>query len=135
MRSLRIACLWTVCLLASIALLGCGGDDGNNDPQGGDITVLAPNGGESLKVGEAVSIRWDCIESIKDVTIALSLDNGSTFLPAKIADTVDDQSSGWKNLSWTPSADQVGDSCLLRIYDYNDTNNYDHSDQTFTVSP
>jgi hypothetical protein len=118
------------------AFAGCGGDDnGNGDctPQGGDITVLAPSCGETLKVGQAFSIKWDCIDTIVDVSILFSRDGGATFPPPKLAETIDTQSADWKSFSWTPTADDVCTDCIIRIEEYDNTSTYDLSDQAFKV--
>jgi hypothetical protein len=45
------------------------------------LTLLAPNGGETLLAGSAFPIRWNTSGSVPTVDLALSLDLGTTWTP------------------------------------------------------
>ena len=94
------------------------------------ITVVAPNGGESLDPGSVQVIRWTAVEST-DVVISYSSDGGETY-PNIIAHSVDDTMPEWAQYPWTVP-DTVTARVLLRIEDYRDSSIYDDSDGFFSI--
>jgi hypothetical protein len=91
-----------------------------------DLTVLTPNGGETLEVGTDYNITWTC-SGLNNVIIEYSVNNGATWL---YIDKVpaDNGSYNW-NVPGTPS-----DDCLVRISGADsDENPYDVSNGIFTI--
>ena len=95
-------------------------------PQTGDLTVLAPNGGENLETGTEYNITWTC-SGFNNIIIEYSVNNGSTWL---YIDTVpaDNVSYTW-TIPGTPS-----EMCLVRLTGADsDENPSDVSDGVFTI--
>ncbi len=67
------------------------------DPWAPLVTVIAPNGGETLEAGEIYEIRWTAKDNahIAGVTILLSSDGGMTFPDTIAADEPNDSSFVW----------------------------------------
>ena len=75
---------------------------------------LVPKGGESLKVGDVVTITWGVEEAHeKGIDIALSKNNGTTWTNIKAAYA--DAASGTDTFKWTVPADAVSAQAKLRI--------------------
>ncbi len=86
-------------------------------PAGGaadSITVLSPNGGETLKAGATHVIRFRTV-NIDDVTISLSTDGGQRW--KTFVFSLDTTSEHWGRYPWkvpeTPS-----DNCLIEVRGY-----------------
>jgi len=78
------------------------------------IEILAPTGGETFAVGEAVHVRWSTVD-IEEVVLYLSTDGGQTW------DTlghVDNTEPRWGDFSWTITEETVSPSCMVRIESY-----------------
>lgn len=100
------------------------------------VTVLEPNGNETYTVGEEVTIRWETDTNvITDVQIFLSTDNGKSWTLLNTESSISQSTSEWSNFKWTPTSEQVSDQCLLRIeqYEASEDSQRDWSDATFTV--
>ncbi len=93
----------------------------------GLLTVLTPNGGESLTRGQAYTITWSSTESIANVRLEYSTNNGSTYT-AIAASTTNDGSHSWT----VPSANST--QCLVRISDASDASIFDVSDAVFSIA-
>lgn len=112
----------------------CTDDDGADngaEPQGGAITVLTPNGGETWAVGKPHDITWKAEEAITDVTIRLSKDGGATWVTV-ISPTFDVSNASWPTFSWTPAEGDTCTACRVRIEEYNGTE-VDVSDGDFAI--
>ncbi len=132
--------LLTAALISSLSLCapactddddGGGGDSQTQQPQGGAITVLSPNGGETWSVGQAQEITWDADDAITDVTIRLSKDGGDTW-PTVITPTFDTSNASWPSFSWTPTAEDTCTACRVRIEEYSGSE-IDVSDRDFVI--
>lgn len=95
------------------------------------ITVLDPNGGESLPAGSKHWIRWNTKGSIGYVRIEDSNDNGLTFsiVDANVANNSDSNSE----YLWTLPTDANSDQCRIKISDKSDPDVNDISDNVFTI--
>jgi hypothetical protein len=100
------------------------------------IGVTAPNGGESLTVGDSSGITWSVTGSVSNVKIEYSTDNGSTY-------TAVTESEGAANdgivtndgsFSWTVP-DTISSLCLVRISDVDSGHpaSSDTSDAVFSI--
>ena len=92
-----------------------------------EITVTAPNGGESWCAAEIQDITWISQGKSGNVEITYSTNGGSSWQP-EIAITSDDGLYSW-TIPDTPSL-----SCLVKICDAGDTDCCDQSDSTFKIS-
>jgi subtilisin family serine protease len=94
------------------------GEPGGGFPEGGEpapaentvpaIQLLSPNGGETLKAGEYVSIAWQADKEIEDVKLEYSPDNGSTFLP------ITGRAPNTGQFNWQ-APHHISSNCLVRI--------------------
>jgi hypothetical protein len=102
-------------------------------PLSDDITVTAPNGGESWTVGSLQEITWTSTGDINNVLIEYSTDNGFTW--KMIIRTTPNNGS----FDWTiPVTDTVtvSDECLVRVTandDDLDPKPSDVSDEVFSI--
>jgi Viral BACON domain len=97
--------------------------------EGGTLTVVSPNGGENLKQGSTVGIKWTSTEVTAKIRIRYSWNNGTDWI--MIADNlVDDGAWDWK----VPS-DVSSSSCLVRINAINSSGlPYDVSNSKFSIT-
>jgi len=89
------------------------------------VTVIYPNGGECLKPGQEIEIKWEaccCLDSLK---IQYSTDNGADWTSI-IYGTENDSC-----FTWTVP-DVHSDKCLIKVADL-DCDPEDVSDSTFTI--
>lgn len=111
------------------------------------VTLLTPNGGEDLTLGDTYNITWDTNMPGFDATIWLSTNGGSSFdyeiqfswapnpqpIPWKV---------GYRNTQqdplqppvWVQVVGSTADQCVIRIWDYNDHIPMDVSNTVFTVT-
>jgi len=96
-------------------------------PQTGDLTVLTPNGGETLEAGTEYNISWT-VSGINNVTIEFSSSSGAAwdFIATVPADN--------GNYNWTvPGTPSTG--CLIRISGADaDEDPSDVSDTVFSIT-
>ncbi len=91
------------------------------------LSVLQPNGGESLTVGKKYSIQWSSIGFIANVVIDYSSDNGLTWT------LIEPPNTGNTGIySWVVP-DVHSNHCLVRVMDANDPNVSDTSDDVFAI--
>ncbi|MCJ8288827.1 MAG: hypothetical protein MJK07_03585, partial [Flavobacteriales bacterium] len=92
------------------------------------ITVVTPNGGESLSGCTPYNITWTDSGSSGNVNIKYSIDGGSTWDVV-----VNNTPSAPLTYSWnTPN--QLSSNCVIRIEDVLNLNtNYDHSNNVFSI--
>jgi Leucine-rich repeat (LRR) protein len=99
-------------------------------PVPGEITVTAPNGGESWTVGSLQEIKWTA-GGINHVTIECSADYGTTW-QVIVQTTANDGSFDWT------IPDIVSDECLVRVSSNDgdpDPVPSDISDEVFSMVP
>jgi anti-sigma28 factor (negative regulator of flagellin synthesis) len=90
------------------------------------IVITTPNGGETLHVGDAQTIKWTSTTTDK-LKIELSINGGASW--STLADSIaNTQSYTWSSIPNSPS-----DSCLIRITDRTNTKNVDISDYYFKI--
>ncbi len=90
------------------------------------LSINAPNGLESLLVGENLSILWEGIECIDTVAIDYSDDCGVTW------QAIDPNTENDGNYVWVPS--QINsDQCIIRVCDISQPAVCDASNQLFTI--
>ena len=89
------------------------------------ITVLSPNGGETLYAGLTYEILWSSFGAIDNVKIDYSPDNGDTWLP--LAETAENSGHFNWTVPDTPSA-----FCLVRVGDTGESA-ADTSDALFAI--
>jgi len=116
------------------SLFGEGGVIPNNDgyeewavqlPFSLTLTLLSPNGNDTLTAGIAHTISWSSTGPISDVIIEYSIDNGSNWT---LINTVPSTGS----YEWLVPAVN-SDQCLVRISDASDPSINDVSDAVFTI--
>lgn len=93
-----------------------------------EVAVTWPNGGETLIIGEQISLTWASAGAVGDVKIEYSVDSGGTW--SLIApSTGNDGSFGWT----VPQVESK--RCLLRIVEASHGEPGDTSDGAFTIEP
>jgi hypothetical protein len=94
---------------------------------GAELTLLTPNGGETLAEGMIYPIEWEPADSPETVAIGFSSDNGGSWTPVgTVANT--------GVYEWTvPSLSS--ELCLIRICDGSDPLICDMSDAVFIIYP
>lgn len=91
-----------------------------------NITVTAPNGGETWYIGSSHSITWTD-NNVNNFDVHYSTNNGSTW--TSIASNITGNSRSW-TIPNTPAT-----QCRVRVRDYNHpTTVYDISDAAFTIA-
>jgi hypothetical protein len=137
---------WAVCILAFFLAHA---EAANAASPIKNLTVIAPNGGETFSLNDSITIRWDMGDSVNammgQLVFTISLDSGKTFLylgdirksspfwQAKsikfsLRDSIwDEQSIQWKAI--VPS-----NGCMIHINEYNITSIYDESDSFFRIT-
>lgn len=95
-----------------------------------NVTVIFPNGGETLVVGDTVHLDWSAwdVNGVDSVTVHLSTDNGGGWTSVAV-DTRNDPARAWA----VPPL--ISDSCLLRVNAYDPYLNegFDVSDSVFSI--
>ncbi|MCP5107583.1 MAG: hypothetical protein GY950_29615 [bacterium] len=90
------------------------------------ITIVSPNGGETLVVGSSHNIFWASSGTVGNVKIQYSTNNGSSW------STISSSTSNDGNYSWTvPNA--VSSSCKVKISEASDGSPSDTSASTFSI--
>jgi len=92
------------------------------------ITVISPNGGESLEGGGLQDIFWSSVGEFSDVLVEYTVNGGAGWTTIT-ASTTNDGSHPW-TVPDTPS-----DSCLVRLSDAVDGDPTDVSDDYFAITP
>jgi PKD-like domain/Secretion system C-terminal sorting domain/Ser-Thr-rich glycosyl-phosphatidyl-inositol-anchored membrane family len=91
-----------------------------------DITITAPNGGQTLSAGSSYTITWTNTANVSG-NYTIQFYNGSSW--TTIANNITGNSYLWT----VPNTSSTG--CLIRIYDTNNSCRIDQSDAVFTVTP
>ncbi|MDD3803375.1 MAG: hypothetical protein PHW02_03180, partial [bacterium] len=94
------------------------------------ITIVSPNGGESLRIGETYPIHWKWLGNFSRIKIDYSNDGGTTWFAIAANDTNDG------SYSWTiPSATLGTTQCRIRLTNLSDNLSTDISDANFLLTP
>jgi hypothetical protein len=91
------------------------------------LTLLFPNGGETLVGGQSTTLRWTPDPKVDFVTLEYSTNNGGEWLP--IAENIADSGSFLWNIPYASS-----ENCLVRVSDAADGDPMDISNSVFTIS-
>lgn len=92
-----------------------------------NLTLLYPNGGETLVGGQSTTIRWTPDSMIDFVTLEYSTDNGGAWQP--IAENIADSGTFLWDIPYASST-----TCLIRVSDAADGDPVDVSNSVFTIS-
>lgn len=125
---------------AAMALVAACGDDSATSPAnepapiaGDDVTVLSPNGGETFKAGDSITVKWKNSEdSLVSAKITIQCGTGSEY--ALYGSSVTPDMSSWQNMK-AKIPETLSGSCKITIMDYQMTWNNDTTDARFTVNP
>lgn len=107
---------------------------GGTPVEGPSIQVISPNGGETWLPGTSEEITWNCISTIDNVRIELSLDSGQTFSYSIAESTTNDGVYIWESIPM----ECAGQFNRIRISDADDPDQpdpivFDVSDGSFTI--
>lgn len=91
------------------------------------ITVISPNGGESLISGAEQLIQWSSTGAISGILVEQSFNNGLNWFPVEPANIGNSGSHEW----FVPFANS--NECLVRLSDISNPAIYDISDSVFTI--
>ena len=94
----------------TITLVGTGLNGTQKIVKGSELTLLSPDGGETLEAGSFRDIRWTGGEDTKCVKVEYSTNNGSAY------HTIADRIANIGSFPWKVPEDMSG-SCLVRISD------------------
>ena len=95
-----------------------------------EITMLDPNGGETLLSGGSYTVEWEAPDNAAYFKLKYSMNNGASWtnIPGRIIHP---------NYSWTvPTPKKNKDKCLLKVTGFNKSGKKigaDKSDGTFTI--
>ncbi|NUN07635.1 MAG: T9SS type A sorting domain-containing protein [Ignavibacteriaceae bacterium] len=96
----------------------------------GNITVLAPNGGELIQAGTNYSVTWNSTTSVQNVKIEYTTDNGTNW-----TSIINSTAAAGGNYTWQVPAGLASSSMLVRISDAATALLItDQSDNVFSVS-
>ncbi len=96
--------------------------------KGTGIVVAAPDGGETVQVGNPFDIRWATVGNIANVKIEVSIDDGKTYTTI-IASTPNTGTHPWI----VPGASSQ--RAIVRISDVTNANVFDESNAGFKLNP
>jgi len=95
------------------------------------IQVIYPNGGEALKAGEIISVRWEALDADHDIleyAVLYSLDGGATWMPLAIDLTQ-------PSYNWNLSEDFISGNALVKVVVSDGINtNENISNGVFTIN-
>lgn len=100
-----------------------------------EVTLLTPNGGEELTIGQEISITWQSVEELSDVKLYLSRDSGVKWREIEYRTSRGDRALDGDYVQlWTVTG-PVSATCFLKIVgksagqkEYQDV-----SDESFTI--
>lgn len=125
MQRILIALIILMLALVSCKLKEEVVDPGDDDDQEEELTILFPNGNDSLMVGSDYDILWES-KLQTSLVLEFSTDNGSTW--TSISDSVSNTGS----FTWGPVPDRRSTRCLMRIRTANGSHS-DQSDSTWSI--
>ncbi|MBN1541265.1 hypothetical protein JW992_03895, partial [candidate division KSB1 bacterium] len=97
-------------------------------PLSESITVVYPNGGETLQIGSTIDIQWQSENFSGTVDVAVSLDNGATW------STIATAQPAIGSVAWSVPdiSTQLG---WVKVFDTADEDPIDLSDAPFAIAP
>jgi hypothetical protein len=119
-------------LLVVCCVLFCGLDAQTPQPNDSQKIILTSlNNGDTLMVGDTVTVQWECIDNIISVDIRFSPDRGKTWILLNGSSIGYMDTKSWGHYKWvvpekikenppnTNEFDLVGNSnCLIRVENY-----------------
>ena len=102
------------------------GEGGGNPPEPHQITLISPNGGESLQAGQSYTITW---EDNFDDNISIKLYKGGVFATTISSTTESDGQYSWN----IPSNIEERTDYKIKITDLSDSNTFAYSDNNFSI--
>jgi len=115
--------------ITGFVFMSCSDDDSStNPPPTPECTIISPNGGEVLQMGDVVKIKFE--NDLTD-TVAMSLYKGGNFLMDIEAMITTNDSLEWL----IPTTLDVGTDYKVKIGSIEDSTKYDYSDNYFTIAP
>jgi len=103
-------------------------NDDTAPPPAGSISVVKPNGGETIRVGRKTQIQWTSSAVTGPVNIRLSLDGGVTYWIQLFGDSPNDGRQ-----QWVPSSNQVTQQGRVQVCSSFAPTVCDASDGNFTI--
>lgn len=83
------------------------------------ITLLAPNGGQTLYVGDSLVVSWRTDTSIvSDVVVQLSVDQGETWMDLTEGGSVSVDDPSWGRIAAVLTPDCASTAALVRVVEY-----------------
>jgi len=119
---------WHIIRNVELTILG----EPEDPPLPAEISIVQPNGGESLIVGQVENIDWTSQGAIDHYTVHYSIDGGITYI--QIAET----DANTTEYDWLVPADLFSVNCLIKVIGFDADDNvvaYDISDAFFTIEP
>ena len=115
--------------ITGFVFMSCSDDDSStNPPPTPECTILSPNGGEVLQMGNVVKIKFE--NDLTD-TVAMHLYKGGNFLMDIEAMITTNDSLEW----YIPTTLDVGTDYKVKIGSIEDSTKYDFSDNSFAIAP
>lgn len=127
--------------VAILALFASCGDDSSTSPESTSsaigrrgVTITAPNGGETFKVGDSLTVKWSVTnDSLTMAAVVMLCGDNSTEIPLYPNGITRDMAE-WQNVRVKMPAPPVP-SCRIKVRDYTMLGIYDTTDARFTVNP
>lgn len=126
-------------IFAAFAILAACGDDSSTSPVPSPaigmhgITITAPNGGETFKAGDSITVNWTADEdSVNDIGIMIFCGAATTETPL-YPSSIGPASDKWGSVRAKIPTTQSG-SCKIKIRDYQNQSMFDTTDARFTVT-
>jgi hypothetical protein len=94
------------------------------------LTVTSPNGGESRRAGDPITITWTTVGSIPNVRIELSINSGGGW-----TELVNSTPNTGTYTCIIPPETNPSSNCMVRISDSSDGSPFDLSNNVFTILP
>ena len=117
-----------------LVIVGCNSST-NPPPFSGPLELLYPKGGsgQSFQVGQPVQIKWSIHDKtqIGSVGIKYSLDNGKIWSTTPIGNG--SLSFPDTTYSWVPTADQISNQFVLKVYEYQNEATINNKSVAFIV--
>ncbi len=99
------------------------------EPAVASMSLIDPNGGESLVAGTVTSIQWESDGAIEQVLIEFSFDGGASWMAVFPANVGNSGLYEWM----VPPVDS--EQCLVRVSSATQFSVYDTSDEAFAIIP
>lgn len=101
-------------------------DDDGSDGSGSKLTLVSPNGGDTLYVASSATIKWNSQITAK-VKLEITYDGGNNWI--LIADSVENTG----NYVWDPIPNKLTSKAQIRISDITNSATLDKSDNNFSI--